>query len=135
MQPISGTARLSITERKYLMDKIFITNLSVRAIIGVNDWERQTPQDIVVNVAVYTKPNPAARTDDIKNCIDYAELVQKIRTLIEEARRFTVEALAEDIAAACLEDVRIQQATIRVEKSRVLQGTESVGVEIERSRS
>ena len=116
------------------MDKIFITNLLIRAIIGVNDRERETPQDILVNVTVGTDTRPAARSDDIADCVDYADLSKKIRALVERARRFTVEALAEDIAVLCLNSPRVQKVTVRVEKPKAVTGTESVGVEIERSK-
>ena len=114
------------------MDKIFIKNLKIRAILGVNDWERETPQDILVTVTAQTDTRPAARTDDIADCVDYAELAEKIRALVERARRFTVEALAEDIASLCLARPGVRGVTVRVEKPGAVEGAESVGVEIER---
>jgi FolB domain-containing protein len=116
------------------MDKVFITNLLIRAIIGVNDRERETPQDILVNVTIYTDIRPAARSDDIADCVDYADISKKIRALVEKVRRFTVEALAEDIAVLCLDNPRVRKVTVRVEKPKAVTGAESVGVEIERSK-
>jgi 7,8-dihydroneopterin aldolase/epimerase/oxygenase len=43
-----------------------------------------------------------------------------------------VETLAENIAAKCLKDKRLQSARVRVEKSDILEDAESVGVEIKR---
>jgi FolB domain-containing protein len=117
------------------MDKIFITNLLIRAIIGVNDRERETPQDILVNVTIDTDTRPAARSDDIADCVDYADLSIKIHALVERARRFTVEALAEDIAILCLNSPRVQKVMVRVEKPKAVTGAESVGVEIERGKN
>jgi FolB domain-containing protein len=117
------------------MDKIFITNLLIRAIIGVNDRERETPQDILVNVTIDTDTRPAARSDDIADCVDYADLSKEIRALVERAQRFTVEALAEDIAVLCLNSPRVQKVMVRVEKPKAVTGAESVGVEIERSKN
>jgi FolB domain-containing protein len=115
------------------MDKIFITNLLIHAIIGVNDRERETLQDILVNVTIYTDTRPAARSDEIADCVDYADMSKKIRAFVEKARRFTVEALAEDIAVLCLNNPKVQKVTVRVEKPKAVTGAESVGVEIERS--
>jgi FolB domain-containing protein len=117
------------------MDKIFITNLLIRAIIGLNDRERETPQDILVNVTIDTDTRSAARSDDIADCVDYADLSKKIRALVERARRFTLEALAEDIAILCLNSPRVQKVMVRVEKPKALAGAESVGVEIERRKN
>jgi dihydroneopterin aldolase len=114
------------------MDKIFIKNLRIRAIVGIRDWERETLQDILVNVTVHTDTRPAAASDDIKDCVDYSELAKDVRALVEAARRFTVEALAEDIAQFCLSKLQVQKVTVKVEKPGAVTGTESVGVEIER---
>jgi len=114
------------------MDKILIQNLRVQGILGVNDWERTTLREIVVNVALFTDTRRAARSDDIADCVDYSQVAKEIRALIEGARRFTVEALAEDIASVCLSRPGVRKVTVRVEKPGAVTGAESVGVEIER---
>jgi FolB domain-containing protein len=115
------------------MDKILIRNLRVQGILGVNAWERTTPREIIVNVMMSTNTRRAAQSDDIADCVDYSRVVREIRTLVEEAQRFTVEALAEDIAGLCLNKPGVQEVTVRVEKPGAVTGAESVGVEIERS--
>lgn len=114
------------------MDKVFVKNLRIRAIIGVYPWERETPQDILVNVVLYTEARAAAANDAIENCVDYAELAKEIRAQVEAARRFTVEALAEDVASLCLSRPRVRKVRVRVEKPGAVAEAESVGVEIER---
>jgi FolB domain-containing protein len=116
------------------MDKIFVRDLRIRCIIGVNAWEREAPQEIVVNVELFTDTHQAGKTDNLADCIDYDEMAQKIRTLSEKARRFTVEALAEDIACLCLSRSEVRKAAVRVEKPGAVEGAASVGVEIERNR-
>ncbi len=93
------------------MDKILITNLLAHGIIGVYDEERVTPQDILINITLYTDTRHAAQTDSLADCINYDALSQKIRAHAENARRLTIEALAEDIAALCLQDVGVTQQT------------------------
>lgn len=88
------------------MDKIIIKNLSVRGIIGVHSDERQQPQEIVINTILFTNIKNAGQTDDIANTVSYSTVAKKIRTHAENAKRFTVEALAEDIARICLEESR-----------------------------
>ncbi|MEW6093162.1 MAG: dihydroneopterin aldolase [Chloroflexota bacterium] len=114
------------------MDKVFIKDLRVRAIIGVHDWERERPQDVLINVTVYTDIRPSDAPDDLASCVDYSELAKEIRARMEGARRFTVEALAEDVAQVCLNRSRVQKVMVRVEKPGAVAGAESVGVEIER---
>jgi len=57
-----------------------------------------------------------------------------VLALAEQAKRFTLEALAEDIAQLCLEDPRVLKTTVRVEKPGAVRFSQSVGVEIERNR-
>lgn len=116
------------------MDKIFIKDLLVRGIIGIRDWERETVQDILINVTVYTDTLRAAETDDIADCVDYSALAGKIRAHAETAKRLTVEALANDLAKICLETPLVKKTVVRVEKPGAVRFTKSVGVEVERKR-
>ena len=116
------------------MDKIIIKNLSARGIIGLNDWEREKPQEILINIVVYTDIKQAAETDDIRYSVNYRTLAKKVQAHAETAARISVEALAEDLARICLEEPNAQKVGVRVEKPGAVRFAQSVGVEIERSR-
>ena len=47
------------------MDQVFITDLVARGIIGVNDWEREQPQDILINIVLFTDLRQAGQSDDV----------------------------------------------------------------------
>jgi FolB domain-containing protein len=117
------------------MDKVFIKDLRVRTILGVLEWERETAQDVLINVVVFTKTRPASSKDDLSVCVDYAILTKEIRDLVEKSRRYTVEALAEDIAQLCLSSQGVKQVTVRVEKIGAVTSAASVGIEIERKNA
>jgi FolB domain-containing protein len=116
------------------MDKVIIKNLLVRGIIGVNDWERKRPQDILINITLFTDTRRAAETDNINDCVNYSTVSKKVQAHAETAERLTVEALANDLAETCLEEKGVQKVVIRIEKPGAVRFAESVGVEIERSR-
>jgi FolB domain-containing protein len=116
------------------MDKVFIKNLHIQCILGVYDWERNTPREAIINVELGVDTKPAARSDNLADCVDYDQLSQQIRALAERARRLTVEALAEDIANLCLSSLRVQQVMVRVDKPGAVAGADSVGVEIVRKK-
>ena len=116
------------------MDKTFIKDLLVRGIIGVNDWERKKPQDILINITVFSDTSLAGETDDIKDCVDYSTLAKKVQTHVETGARLTVEALANDLAKICLEQMEVQKVIVRVEKPGAVRFAKSVGVEVERKR-
>jgi FolB domain-containing protein len=116
------------------MDKIIIKDLVARGIIGIHDWERQKPQDILITVVVYADLSRAGESDDIEDCIDYEVLSTKVLSHAESVQRMTVEALANDIAQICLDQPGAQRTRVSVEKPGAVDHARSVGVEIERSR-
>jgi FolB domain-containing protein len=116
------------------MDKLFVKDLLVRGIIGINEWEREKPQDIIINLVIYTDLKSAGDTDDINKSVNYRTLAKKAQTHTENAKRLTVEALAADIADICLEEPGVQKVRVSVEKPGAVRFSRSVGVEIERTR-
>ena len=116
------------------MDQVFITNLVARGIIGVNDWEREQPQDILINIVLFTDLHQAGQSDDIDDSVDYRSVAKKVLAHAETARRLTVEALAADLAQLCLEVARVEKVRVRVEKPGAVRFSRSVGVEIEREK-
>lgn len=115
------------------MDKVFIKDLLARGIIGIREWEREKPQDILINITVFTDISQAAKTDDINHCVDYSALARKIQTHAETAERLTVEALANDLAQICLKENLVKKVIVKVEKPGAVRFAKSVGVEIERA--
>jgi len=116
-------------------DKILIRDLLVRGIIGLNDWEREKKQDILINLVLDVDVRAAALSDDIRDSLNYRSLTKAIVTHVETSSRFLVEALAADIARIAVVDFGASKATVRVEKPGALRFAQSVGVEIERSRA
>lgn len=117
------------------MDKTFIKDLRVRGIIGINDWEREQIQDMLINIEVFSDTRRAAETDDIGDCVNYRTLAKRVQAHAETAARLTVEALANDLAKLCLQEKGAQKVIVRVEKPGAVRFSNSVGVEIERSRN
>jgi FolB domain-containing protein len=116
------------------MDKVFIKDILARGIIGINEWERNKPQDILINIELFTNIREPSAADILDESVDYSIMTKKVIQHAETAGRYTGEALAEDIAQICLEHPRVLKITVRVEKPGAVRFTQSVGVEIERNR-
>ncbi len=116
------------------MDQVIIKDLLARGVIGITDRERARPQDILINVTIFTDIRRAAETDAIEDCVDYARLAKKLLAHAETVGRHTVEALVSDLAGLCLEEPEVMGVRIRVEKPGAVRFSRSVGVEIERFR-
>jgi FolB domain-containing protein len=116
------------------MDQVFITDLVARGIIGVNDREREQPQDILINIVLFTDLHKAGQSDDVLESVDYRLVAKKVRAHAETAQRLTVEALAADLAQVCLQAEQVEKVRVRVEKPGAVRFSRSVGVEIERTK-
>ena len=118
-----------------MVDKVIIRDLLARGVIGVYEYERNIKQDILINAVLFADLRQAGHSDRIEDCIDYQKTAAQLMNHAENASRFTVEALAEDLAQICLRIPGVEKVILRVEKPGVVQFTRSVGVEIERSQA
>jgi FolB domain-containing protein len=116
------------------MDQVIIKDLLVRGIIGVNDWEREKPQEILINIVLFAELSKAGESDNIEDSVNYRTISKNVQAHAERAKRLTVEALATDLAKICLAEPGVMKVRVRVEKPGAVRFAQSVGVEIERSR-
>jgi FolB domain-containing protein len=116
------------------MDKVIIKDLVARGVIGVYDWERAKPQEILINIILFGDLSKAGLSDNIEDSINYKTVAKGAQSLAENCQRMTVEALADDIANFCLETPAVAKVKVRVEKPGAVRFADSVGVEIERKK-
>jgi FolB domain-containing protein len=114
-------------------DQIHIKNLLLRGIIGINDWEREKKQDILINITMVGDLYRAGESDNLKHSINYRTVTKKVIKHVEGNKPYTVEALAAQIAKICLKEKRVIRVRVRVEKPGALRYARSVGVDIERT--
>ncbi len=116
------------------MDQILIRDLVARGIIGINESEREKPQEILINITLFADLHEAGESDNLTHSVNYRTIAKRALAHAESAARLTVEALAADIARLCLQEARVEKVIVRVEKPGAVRFARSVGVEIERSR-
>ena len=112
------------------LDKIHIFDLLLRCIIGVNPDERESRQDVVINIDMEADLRKACGSDDLKDSVDYKAIKYRIIEVVEASDFFTLEALTQAIADVCLADPRVATARVQVEKPGALRFARSVGIEI-----
>ncbi len=115
------------------MDKIFIKDLELMMSIGIYEHERAKKQRVIVNIKAFVEP-PAMgwQNEDIKESVSYEELVNEITELPKSQHFELVETFAEKIAQSCLGKTNVKSVNIHIEKPDIIEGVESVGVEITR---
>lgn len=116
------------------MATIRITNLRLRTVIGVNDWERACRQDVVVNIKIGFDAGKACESDAIKDTVDYKAMTKRIIEEVEAASFFLLEKLAKRIVDIVMESPSVEEAAVRVDKPLALRFADSVSVELSRRK-
>jgi len=106
---------------------VFVRGLEVEAGIGVYDHEHGRLQRLVIDVTLELAPRPIERLGDT---INYETVADAARAIAAEGHVGLVETFAERLARACLEDDRVQRATVRIEKPGALAAVAAPGCEI-----
>ncbi len=116
------------------MDKIYIRELAARCIIGLNDWEREARQDVVMDITLSVDLSKPAQTDKLEDTVNYRAIKKRILIEVEASRFHLLEALAGHIASLCLEFDGVEQVTVTVDKPGALRFARSVAVEVTRRK-
>ena len=114
------------------MDTIFITDLRVRTIVGIWDWEQQMPQDVSIDLELDADIAAAAQQDTLEATVDYKSIAKRITRFVEESRFKLIETMAEEIARIVREEYSVAWVRVVVHKPHAVTGSRDVGVAIER---
>jgi dihydroneopterin aldolase len=114
------------------MDIIFLRDLRVDTLIGVYEWEKRVPQTLQIDLDIAVPDNLAAQTDDIKDALNYADVVRDIQRALASRHFNLIETLAETIAQMLLNDFKTPWVKVSVAKLNAIRGSRMVGISIER---
>ena len=117
------------------MAVIRITDLKLRTIIGTNDWERDTKQDVVINITIDFDALKASKSDNIEDTVDYKALTKKIIQEVENSSFFLLEKLCNMALQIIMQHPFVNKATVRIDKPHAIRFAETVSVELSDKRS
>jgi len=112
------------------VDKVFIKNLEIEAIIGIYDFERTTPQKVVFDMEMSWNTQKAAKSENIDDALNYKTLSDHLKDYVSNSEFLLIETLAEQVAQIVLEDYGVEWLSLTVHKPDALDGNTDVGVEI-----
>ena|SRR3989338_7740944 len=116
------------------MGTIRIEDLKLRAIIGINDWERKKKQDIIINITIQFDSKKASRSDSIKDTIDYKKITKAVIKKVEPSKFFLLEKLAKLITDIVMAEPLADEVTVKINKPHALRFAESVSFELTEKR-
>jgi 7,8-dihydroneopterin aldolase/epimerase/oxygenase len=113
------------------VDLVSVRDLSVQAVIGVHDWEREITQTLVFTVELAADVRSAARNDDLTDALDYSAVAQTIAAVARDGRFRLIETAAERVAERLLADYPVAWLRLEVRKP-ITGGGYTAAVTIER---
>ncbi len=114
------------------MDIIFIDEIRLPTLIGIYPREKTVPQMVEISLRIGTSMAAAGSSDNIRDTIDYAVVVERLRNELATQHFNLLEKLAEDIADLLLKEFGAQWVRVSIAKLGVMSGVRRVGVVIER---
>jgi dihydroneopterin aldolase len=114
------------------MDKIFLKDLRIEAIVGVWDWERKMPQKVSIDLQIATDNRKAAASDNIEDALNYKLVAQSVVELVKESKYQLIETMAEGVANLIMTEFGVPWVQVSVCKPYAINGARDVGVVIER---
>ncbi|MEW4372803.1 dihydroneopterin aldolase [Paenibacillus kandeliae] len=85
------------------MDKMILTRMEYYGYHGVFEEERKLGQRFYVDLELELDLSRAGQTDDLETTINYAEIHEKVKHVVETKSFKLIEALAECIASTLLD--------------------------------
>jgi 7,8-dihydroneopterin aldolase/epimerase/oxygenase len=116
-------------------DRIFLRGLSADCIIGFIDWERRTPQTLLIDLELPCDCRRAARNDDVDDTTDYKRVAKRVLAWLPETQFHLVETLAHRLALLLLAEFKLEWIRVTVNKPGAIRHSRDVGVSIERRRA
>ncbi|MFZ4535329.1 dihydroneopterin aldolase [Propionivibrio sp.] len=117
------------------MDIIFIDDFRISTLIGIYPREKAVPQTVEMSLQIGSSTAHAGNTDDIGDTIDYALVVERLRSELAVRHFNLLEKLAEYVANLLLEDFGATWVRVSIAKLGMMRGVRRVGVVIERGTS
>ena len=115
------------------VNRIVLRRIAMEARIGVYAWEKAAPQPIVLDLEFDLPHDDACFSDDLEDTVDYAAVVERLRTLALTRPHRLVEAMAQSLCNVLLHEFHLPRVRLTLMKLAPFPGAE-VGIVVERER-
>ncbi|KAJ3114863.1 trifunctional dihydropteroate synthetase, partial [Physocladia obscura] len=116
-------------------DSIFIRQLSLSTIIGINPHERIHKQRLIFDITIHLHlVSSFILVDRIPNVFNFRTMVKKVSEYVESTSFKTLEVLIENVAVVLIGECNAPKVWIRLLKPSAVQFADTCGVEIIRER-
>ncbi len=122
-------------KKKYKYErKVSIKNLILKISVGLHDFEKKKKQRVRFNIDISTDSNIKPNNNNLASIVNYEDTINKITHTTEKKHHELLEDLAENIFDIIFESKIVKKVNLKLEKLDIIKNTESVGIEVSKSR-
>ena len=114
--------------------KVSIKNLILKISVGLHDFEKIEKQRVRFSIDISTDSNVKPNNNDLSSIVNYEDTIKKITYITEKKHHELLEDLAENIFDIIFESKLVKKVNLKLEKLDIIKNTESVGIEVSKSR-
>tara|TARA_B100000123_G_scaffold214997_1_gene163528 strand:- start:56 stop:451 length:396 start_codon:yes stop_codon:yes gene_type:complete len=114
--------------------KVIIKDLILNISIGIHTFEKKKKQRVKLNIEILTNPHVYPNNKDLNTILNYEEVVKKIEKLTHLKHHELIEDLAENIFNMLFKNKLVKKIDLRIEKLDIIKKTNSVGIEVSKSK-
>ena len=126
--------KLKLKNRFKYKRKIIIKNLVLKIFVGIHNFEKKKKQKVKFNIEIVTDPNLKPNNTDLSSILNYEEVIDKIQILVNKQHHELLEDLAENIFEIIFQYKLVKKINLKVEKLEIIKNSDSVGIEISKSK-
>jgi FolB domain-containing protein len=124
-----------LTGNEKLAGTIILKNLKLQSIIGIHPDERQSPQDLLVDLELDCDFRKAAKDDGVESTVDYEQLALSLKNWAMAQKFKLIETFAEKACLLIFENWKtIKRCKIKVKKPSAITFAAYAAVYIDRHR-
>ena len=101
-------------------DKIFIEGLKFYSVIGINNWEKNTKQPVIIDLSLFIEKIKKNNRDKIEETVDYKNISYSIKELVEKNNFELIETMGKEIAFLCLRNEKVLEVEVKINKPEAL---------------
>jgi len=111
--------------------KVIIHDLILLIFVGIHQFEKLKKQKVKFNIEITTDPN---LKPNIKNIVNYESIIDDLKKLTEKQHYELLEELSESIFDKIFENKKVKKIKLKIEKLDIIKETNSVGIEVTKTK-
>lgn len=113
---------------------ITIKNLKAKTLLGVHAHERRAKRKVIVTARIHYDSGKSAKSDILADALDYHAAEQLIVDKLAKCECYLLEKLVSELLDLIMQDTRVTEASVEIDKPGALVHAESVSVKGSRKR-